>query len=111
MWCSSGNDAYQAKLIEMNRWIDNDVFEKVEDCGQNTVSVRWVITEKPDEGVKARLVARGFEEDLDNRTDSPTCSKDSLRLSLALMKSFGWKCRTIDIKSAFLQGKKKKCFH
>ena len=106
MWCSSGNDAHKAKLVEMKRWIENDVFEKVEDCGQNTVSVRWVITEKPDDGLKARLVARGFEEDLDNRTDSPTCSKDSLRLSLALMGSFGWKCRTIDIKSAFLQGNK-----
>ena len=106
MWCSSGNDAYQAKLDELKKWIKNEVFEKVEDCGQNTVSARWVITEKPEDGVKARLVARGFEEDLDNRTDSPTCSKDSLRLSLALMKSFGWKCHTVDIKSAFLQGNK-----
>ena len=108
MCCSSGNDTYPAKLAEMKNWSSNEVFEKVEDCGQNTVSVRWVITEKPENGetvIKARLVARGFEEDLINRTDSPTCSKDSLRLSLTLMVSFGWKCHTIDIKSAFLQGK------
>ena len=74
-----------------------------------TLSVRWVITEKVQNGesiVKARLVARGFEEDLINHTDSPTCSKDSLCLYLALMVTSGWKCCTIDIKSAFLQGNK-----
>ena len=107
MWCSSGKDAYQAKLTELNKWIENDVFEKVEDCGQDTVSARWVLTEKAEDGVNARLVARGFEEeDLKDRTDSPTCLKDSLRLSLTLMASFRWKCHSIDIKSAFLQGKK-----
>ena len=46
------------------------------------VSTRWVVTEKYEDGekvVKARLVARGFEEtDLkDIRKDSPTCGKDS----------------------------------
>ena len=107
--CSSGDREYQAKLAEHDNWISNNVYDKVQDCGQTPVSLRWVITEKiknmvPE--VKARLVARGFEEDLFNRTDSPTCSKDSLRLSLALMVSFGWQCHSIDVKSAFLQGNK-----
>ena len=68
--------------------------------------VRWVITEKPDDGVKVRLVARGFEEDLVNHADSPTYSKDSLQLSLALMGTYEWKCHTVNIKSAFLEGNK-----
>ena len=70
---------------------------------------RWVITEKYKEGekfVKARLVARGFEEDQINdiRKDSPTCGKDSLRLSLTLFVSMDWQIHSLDVKSAFLQG-------
>ena len=51
-------------------------------------------------------MARGFEENEDIKTDSPTCAKESLRVSLALIASRKWKLRSIDIKSAFLQGKK-----
>ena len=107
--CSSGDRVYQAKLAEHDNWIANDVYDKVKDSGQTTVSLRWVTTEKMKNTiphVKARLVARGFEEDLLNRTDSPTCSKDSLMLALALIVSFGWQCHSIDVKSAFLQGNK-----
>ena len=35
-----------AKEREMDSWIQNEVFEEVEDRGQDKVSVRWVITEK-----------------------------------------------------------------
>ena len=79
-------------------------------AGQECVSVRWVNKVKVVEGmrtVKSRLVARGFEECSDNiKKDSPTCAKESLRLSLALIASRKWKLRSIDIKAAFLQGKK-----
>ena len=40
----------------------------------------------------------------DNRTDSPTCAKESLRMAMCLMAAKGWACKTIDIKAAFLQG-------
>ena len=105
--CSSSDREYQAKLDEHENWIRNNVYSKVADCGQSTISLRWVVTEKIKDSnpvTKARLVARGFEEELFNRTDSPTCSKDSLMLSLSLMASNGWQCHTIDIKCAFLQG-------
>ena len=36
-------------------------------------------------------------------TDSPTCSKEGLRLILCLLSSKKWKCQSIDIKAAFLQ--------
>ena len=83
------------------------MFLEVEDEGQKTISLRWIVTEKIKEGApvtKARLVARGFEENYDDRTDSPTCSKDSLRLCLSLVSSMGWACHTMDVKAAFLQG-------
>ena len=56
----------EAKMNEVKNWEENCVFEEVEDHGQEAVSVRWIVTEKQKEGksiVKARLVARGFEEE------------------------------------------------
>ena len=55
--------------------------------------------------IEARLVARGFEEDSSEiLKDSSTCTKESLRL-LKIMASNRWTCNSIDIESAFLQGK------
>ena len=56
---------------------------------------------------KARLVARGFEEENENIIkESPTCSRDSLRILTAITAQRSWKLSTIDIKTAFLQGEK-----
>ena len=86
-----------------------DVYDEVKYVGQPVISTRWVCTEKMkgDNLVcKARLVARGFEEDSSSLTnDSPTCSKDSFRIMLSIVASKQWKIHSINIKSAFLQGK------
>ena len=101
----------KAKETEMKNLEDNDVFEWVSDNGQRTVSCRWVITEKEkDDGsklTKARLVARGFEDVLlSERTDSPTCTKQSLRLVLITAATMSWELKSINVTSAFLQGDK-----
>ena len=97
-----------AKKEEIEKWNHMGVFEEVDDLGQETISTRWVCTEKIKGDtvvLKARLVARGFEEDTTQiKTDSPTCSKDSLRIALAIAASKGWNVKTLDIKSAYLQG-------
>lgn len=97
-----------AKLKEIHKWIELGTFTEVEDVGQPRVSTRWVCTEKMKAGqlvLKARLVARGFEEDASQlRTDSPTCSKESLRMVLCILAAKDWQLRSIDIKSAYLQG-------
>ena len=49
-----------AKKTELQKWKDFDVYKEVEDEGQKAISVRWVFTEG--EGLRARLVARGYEE-------------------------------------------------
>ncbi len=54
--------------------------------------------------MKARLVARGFEETADVQSDSPTCSKDAFKIFLAIAASYSWTVESTDIKSAFLQG-------
>jgi len=98
-----------AKEKEVNNWKMNDVFEEVPFTNQHVISTRWVITTKEVENIpitKARLVARGFEDDLGERkVDSPTCARESLCLTLSLIAIKGWKCMAMDIKTAFLQGK------
>ena len=87
-----------------------NVFQEVENTGQALMSTRWICTEKIKGGAltcKARLVARGFEEDSTMlKKESPTCGKDSLRIMLIITMSYGWCIKSLDIKRAFLQGMK-----
>ena len=97
-----------AKKAELENWMSNDVYGEVVDKGQDSMSVRWVVTSKLVEDkvvCKARLCARGFEEIQPFRTDSPTCSRESTRLLLAILASNSWTLNALDIKAAFLQGK------
>lgn len=97
-----------AKKKEIASWQENGVYEEVENVGQEALSVRWVITEKFKSNqpvIKARLVARGFEEDtMELRKDSPTCSKEAVRLALTIAATNDWDCHTLDVKAAYLQG-------
>ena len=98
------HDVMDAMFKELEKWRDYDVYDEVEDIGQKLISVRWVYTEK-DGKSKARLVARGFEDnEVNARKDSPTCSKMNLRLIIAIAASKGWKINSVDIQSAYLQG-------
>lgn len=99
----------EAKTSEIKSWIQNEVFEEVEDKGQKCISTRWVCTLKETENglvPKARLVARGFEElqVSELQKDSPTCASESLRLLVAVSCQKQWQLHSMDIKSAFLQG-------
>ena len=95
-----------AKNKELQKFKKRKVYEEVPDEGQETVSVRWVVTVKPDSTVKCRLVGRGYEENTESiRTDSPTCSRDTLRVLMSLVVGIGWTIQHIDVESAFLQGK------
>ena len=109
LYSSSNNpQVLAAKQKELEKWTEYNVYEEVDNEGQETVSTRWVITEKSDKDtntVKARLVARGFEEiTTEIRTDSPTICKENLRLVSTIAVSNSWKIHSMDIKAAFLQG-------
>ena len=89
-----------AKSIELQNWKINNVYSEVNDDDQYAITTRWITTTKEIDGnfvVKARLVARGFE-DIHNqgKNDSPTCSKDSLRIALTIMASKKWECMSLD---------------
>lgn len=105
----NSDEVLTAKKKELENWIENDVFEEVDNDGQEVLTVRWVITEKVKNKqpvIKARLVARGFEEDTLFRKDSPTCSKEAVRLTLTVAAAHNWDCHTLDVKAAYLQGDK-----
>ena len=96
----------QAKCKELDNWKSRNVYTEVENTGQKLITVKWVVTpkiinNKPD--VKARLVARGFEEESNIRRDSPTCSKQSVRMCLMITATNEWDLKSLDIKAAFLQ--------
>ena len=92
-----------AKLEELRKLSLFDVYEEVADNGQPCIGTKWVITYKG-AGVKARIVARGFQETQYVPSDSPTVAKTAFRTVLAIAASHGWVITTTDIKSAFLQG-------
>ena len=98
-------DCINAKQVELDKLRDFGVYEEVRNQGQQCISTRWVLWEKGEKKeVRARLVARGFEEEVDVPVDSPTVSKCTVRMVLAIAVAKQWVVKAIDIKSAFLQG-------
>ena len=110
--CGIMEDHKRAKLQELANWKSQQVYVEEEDRGQRCLSVRWVLTPKMKDNVvstKARLCAHGFEENQDFHTDSPTCSRIGIRFALTIISSFSWHLNSIDVKTAFLQGKEMEC--
>ena len=81
-------------------------YEEVEDVGQPCMSSGWIFTEKPYGdviGAKARLVVYANQEGFTDSCDSPTVSKQSLRMQFTLAAQFGWELVMAEVTSAFLQ--------
>ena len=95
----------KAKQTELEKLKNFDTYEEVKDTGQFRISTTWVLWHKGDE-VRARLVARGYEDEQSYPKDSPTIGKSALKVVLTIAASKSWQIKTTDIKSAFLQGKK-----
>ena len=99
----------KAKDDELKKLVHYDVYDWVKDTGQDTISCKWITATKKDdtgEKVKARLVARGFEEELHEKKESPTCSREALRMVYMVAATMSWVLQTMDMTSAFLQGNK-----
>ena len=95
----------EAKEEEIRRWKEYDTVDQVvRSVDMQVLSSRWVVTEKCPEQFKARLVVRGFEEDVYPQSDSPTASRESFKSFLALAANEGFQIKNMDVKSAFLQG-------
>ena len=97
-------EAVVAKKTEVDKLANFNAYQIVSDTGQKRVSTRFVMTKKNNE-FRARLVARGYEEQDSIQSDSPTVSKQSIRICLIIAASKQWSVETTDIKRAFLQSR------
>ena len=73
----------EAKQKEIALWKQGSVYIEVSNEGQRTIFTRLVASPDVTDGqmsTKANLVARGFEEDHDIRSDSFTGLPESVRL-------------------------------
>jgi len=101
-----------AMADELLAWNTRGVYTEEAAAGQHVISTRWVLTEKPRElpqdppKRKARLVVRGFEDPhmASVVSTSPAVGRASLHVLLATMAVRGWVPRTVDVRTAFLQG-------
>ena len=100
----SDKDCVDAKIEELEKLKLFNVYDEVEDIGQECITTTWVLWRKGDK-IRARLVARGFEECVELDKDSPTVVKSSIKIVISLAACMNWSLKTTDIKSAFLQGK------
>ena len=95
---------------EIFKYKSFEAFKEIDDLGQKSIPTRWVVTEQKDSGkdepYKARLCMRGdLEHGKENiRSDAPTASKEAIKLTLAIAANEGFKVKSGDIKSAYLQG-------
>ena len=106
----------EAKRKELTSYFDNMVWEFAsadQADKRRTVTARWVLTWKPSEDggpprAKARLVLRSFQDPdvLDLQTVSPTATRQSKLILLALILVFGCEMWCGDVKAAFLSGAK-----
>ena len=100
----------EVKSKDMKNLDDYGVFELVEDVGQECIESGWVVTRKEvHDGqkmqIKARLVARGFQEVEMPQSDYPEVAKESLKVLLALASNEDFELPSMDIRAAFLQAK------
>ena len=93
----------KAKYTEVEKLKEFNTYEIVQDQGQYRISTTWVLSNKGDD-VRARLVARGYEDNQEIQKDSPTVGKSTMRIIMAISAAEHWEIKTTDIKSAFLQG-------
>ena len=104
--------AERAKEEELKSWEENGVFQEIdkrEKGRMKVINTRWIMTKMIKDGRekwKARLMARGFEErEIRCRMEAPICSMEGLKLCLRVIKREGWQAHSLDVKTAYLQGK------
>ena len=94
---------------ELNSLLMNGTWriEKIPE-GRKIVGSRWLFQRKQDGRFKVRLVAKGFSQqpgvDL-HETFAPVAKFTTLRVLLALVAENDWELHSMDVKTAFLNGK------
>ena len=86
-------DFLRAKNEELEKWQNMKVYQKVPKVEAKTIRTRWVLSVKNGKA-RVRLVAKRYQDhdvtDDPTLKDSPTCSKESLRILLLTIISKSW---------------------
>ena len=93
----------EAKKKELKNFEDFNVYEEVPYENQEVLGTRYVLTQKPDGTVKARFVVKGFQEQFEEASDSPTSSRETVKAFLAIAANEKFPVKCSDVRSAFLQ--------
>ena len=93
----------EAKEKELSNFENYKAYEEVEYDGQDILGTRYVLTEKSDGSIKARFVTKGFQEEFLHPSDSPTSSRETIKIFLAVAANNKWEIESSDATSAFLQ--------
>ena len=75
-------------LEELDKLKDNRVYDRVDYNNQKLISLRWVHSSKIvncNKKTEARLVAKGYLEENNIKSNFPTCNKRSLNLILSII--------------------------
>ena len=101
-------EVHEAKQKEIENLQFYKTYEEIDNIGQESITMRWVITAKEQhdgqkQAYESRLVARGFQETDKPQSDSPTALRESMKLFLAMAAVQGFDLRALDICVAFLQ--------
>ena len=102
-------EVYEAKMRELNSWREQMYIKRYLTKVRKTISMRWVIKPKIINGkysAKARLCARGFEELQCFWTDSLTCSREGIRITLATIASINGNCTHLTVREHFFKENK-----
>ena len=103
-------EVQSAIASEISKYKSFEAFREVEDEGQKCIPTKWVVTEQFSSGksepYKARMCIRGdLEGGKENiRSDSPTATKEAVKLVLTIAANEKFSIKCGDIKSAYLQG-------
>ena len=78
------------------------MFKTMKNIYQKAINIQWVITEKIKEGkivCKARLMARGFEEEV---KEMETDAHITIKILIAKIMEEKWLMKLLDVKVAYL---------
>lgn len=85
------------QLKENNTWTEIDSIPE----GKEVISSKWVLKKK-DNSYKARLVARGFEQNCDDDLYAPVAKLNTFRVFVCVATKLGLEINQMDVCGAFL---------
>ena len=92
----------EAKERELTNFDKFKVYKEVDYNNQKVIGCRFVLTQKPDNSIKARFVIKGFQEE-HIQSDSPTISRETLKIFCSIASNERWTVEMSDVQAAFLQ--------